>query len=662
MLRLLFPEASGVREVLQNDTESTIRLENKVVCLGKPSGLLRYIAFTRNGAWIKPKVGTIMSDSRKILALAYERSDHRHVTLQPLNGPSIPRIWIEMSENLVTVHSEKSKGSVAIRLTESFVGFPIPTSADEYAQKEECVPAFNHREVSSLLQEPMRQLGFCTWNSLGLAVSHDTIISLLESLSEADIHPSFVVIDDGWQTFDENRRLTSIRANSSFHFGLKATVDVLKLTHGVEKVFVWSAAAGYWNGVSEFNFRRYNLWEVRRTDDTVCFIPGSNGVDQFYCDYFEYLALQGISGIKIDNLNFLDEIIEFVNPPMSETEGCRRLFMSYVDSIQRQALRFNLMIEWCMGMVPFILNTGHSKKGIVKMGYLRNSDDFYPDLKDSQAWHLYCNFYNSIWTRQFKHPLDFDMFQSAIKGVADDDEFARFPTLHAVARAMSNGPIYITDYKGFHNRDVIAPLYVCASESKQWYVPQFSYPPSVLDPYLPFDAGAPIRVLNRAQYGVVVAYFNLSHKSLTAIECAIPKYHATRSYNMKLVETFTRTQEDHDWLVLNSIFFDLLPYSWEVITHVALQTWGDKDANQFAIFGYIDKYIGITAVEKILILSTNQVQVHLLGGYGTLGVYSSCPLSAAADTGTLDVQKENNLYMIHVPTVISSILLTRCDL
>lgn len=76
---------------------------------------------------------------------------------------------------------------------------------------------------------------------------------------------------------------------------------------------------------------------------------------------------------------------------------------------------------------------------------LRNSDDFFPDIDSSHAWHIFCNANNALLTRYLNVLPDWDMFQTI-------HDYARF---HAVGRCVSGGPIYFTDEPGKHDVKLI---------------------------------------------------------------------------------------------------------------------------------------------------------------------------------------------------------------
>ncbi|KAJ3029503.1 hypothetical protein HK097_005783, partial [Rhizophlyctis rosea] len=81
----------------------------------------------------------------------------------------------------------------------------------------------------------------------------------------------------------------------------------------------------------------------------------------------------------------------------------------------------------------------------------RSSDDFWPDIPVTNPWHVYQNAMAGMVLGSFSGEvvLDWDMFQSA-------HPFAQY---HALARAISGGPVYISDVPGKHNPKILKPLY-----------------------------------------------------------------------------------------------------------------------------------------------------------------------------------------------------------
>ena len=93
----------------------------------------------------------------------------------------------------------------------------------------------------------------------------------------------------------------------------------------------------------------------------------------------------------------------------------------------------------CMGMENI-----QSKKF---SSVIRNSDDFFPDAESGFRNHIIQNAYNSMFLNDLYY-LDFDMWWTIHKSNIQS----------AVLRAISGGPIYISDRVGETDADILMPL------------------------------------------------------------------------------------------------------------------------------------------------------------------------------------------------------------
>ena len=78
---------------------------------------------------------------------------------------------------------------------------------------------------------------------------------------------------------------------------------------------------------------------------------------------------------------------------------------------------------------------------------MRTSDDFFPQRPESHGLHLVANATAGLWFGEFMQP-DWDMFQSAHERGA----------FHAAARAVSGGPVYVSDRVGVHDFELLRKL------------------------------------------------------------------------------------------------------------------------------------------------------------------------------------------------------------
>ena len=84
-------------------------------------------------------------------------------------------------------------------------------------------------------------------------------------------------------------------------------------------------------------------------------------------------------------------------------------------------------------------------------GVARTSTDFWPTKPETHGLHVWTNAAVGLWFGEFVLP-DWDMFQSGL-----GDGWAAF---HAAARAISGGPVYVSDKPGESNFELLRKL-VC---------------------------------------------------------------------------------------------------------------------------------------------------------------------------------------------------------
>ena len=86
---------------------------------------------------------------------------------------------------------------------------------------------------------------------------------------------------------------------------------------------------------------------------------------------------------------------------------------------------------------PFALSTTSNLKP------LRSSNDYFPEIPSSHAYHVYTNVVASQFLSGFTI-ADFDMFQTHAF-VGSSPNIAQQGPFHASLRALGNGPVTVTD-------------------------------------------------------------------------------------------------------------------------------------------------------------------------------------------------------------------------
>ncbi|CEP15127.1 hypothetical protein [Parasitella parasitica] len=285
----------------------------------------------------------------------------------------------------------------------------------------------------------LEKLGYCTWNAFGQDVDTEKIKLALDSLRAHKIPAGYLMIDDGWQSVTERRQMAGFDAcPSKFPGGLAKMVAQFKSEYPfLQNIGVWHALWGYWNGVDQhFALKNgYNWSSNRQNHHQIGIIENPK---DFYKDFYRFLNESGVDFVKVDNQGSFQELSEDDERNLSLWDNFRQAMVDNGEAFLQSS------VLHCMSLTPHVLFVpilSHKKQSIF-------SDDFFPDENDSHAWHIYANAVNSLVTAHYPIIGDWDMFQS-------DHLFAEY---HASSRAISGGPVYITDVPGKHNVDLIYKL------------------------------------------------------------------------------------------------------------------------------------------------------------------------------------------------------------
>ncbi|KAH7546327.1 probable galactinol--sucrose galactosyltransferase 6 [Ziziphus jujuba] len=321
--------------------------------------------------------------------------------------------------------------------------------------------------------------GWCTWDAFYQEVTQEGVEAGLESLAAGGTPPKFVIIDDGWQSVgvdthdddDEKNqeqqqqqrlpRLTGIKENSKFQkkedpaAGIKSIVNIAKEKHGLKYVYVWHAITGYWGGVrpgvkemEEYgSLMKYPMVSkgvvenepTWRTD--VLAVQGlglvnPKNVYRFYNELHSYLASAGIDGVKVD----VQCILETLGAGLG---GRVELTRQYHQALDASVAR-NFPDNGCIACMSHNTDALYCSK---QTAVVRASDDFFPRDPMSHTIHIAAVAYNSVFLGEFMQP-DWDMFHS----------FHPAGEYHASARAISGGPVYVSDAPGKHNFQLLKKL------------------------------------------------------------------------------------------------------------------------------------------------------------------------------------------------------------
>jgi raffinose synthase len=305
----------------------------------------------------------------------------------------------------------------------------------------------------------LEKIGWCTWNSsnMGQNLNEEFLIKAAKSFKDFNFPIGYFIIDDGWFDHTENRLNSFKPEKTKFPNGFKQVIQKLKSEYNLSDVGIWHAFNGYWQGINPeselgkkygndlFSWKEKINPELQDSPMRTCWFisPYSKSLYNFYDEFHRSLKDQGFSFLKVDN-QLSTERMCAGNFPI--WDGAEKFHKALYKSI---SAKFGNTVINCMDMTPdAYLNFG-------KTSVARAVEDYFPFekgetynlQKGNAAAHVIQAIYNSIYFSQMVFP-DFDLFQSHNpNGI-----------FHAVARAINNGPVYLTDNIGQQKFDLLFPL------------------------------------------------------------------------------------------------------------------------------------------------------------------------------------------------------------
>lgn len=361
--------------------------------------------------------------------------------------------------------AEKCNSKVALLL--HVLEVPAGTSVESAASWSVCLL---QRHLSSLggkfqlrttkkCPSALRHWGWCSWDAYGVQVKQDHLLEVARNFQ-----PPWMVLDDGWQqqvSSEQWREWLHTPQTGPLAHGQFGDLQTLSQKLQPSMLFVWHTLHGYWGGVAANRgyitqtakpywpegLRTACPGEIDVWDGSFSMIRGKAEIARYYSDFYSSLASAGVRGVKCDG-QFLPEVLG----------GSEEAF-AYADGQQQAASKAfgeDSPVLHCMGL------TLHRIHGSGRAAVTRVSDDHaYPGVEEdaaSVARHIWHCAANALWLRECFF-CDWDMFRTS----------EWHANIHAAARAVSGGPVYVSDLADRLNIDVIKPLLL--PEDKSLVVP-----------------------------------------------------------------------------------------------------------------------------------------------------------------------------------------------
>ena len=282
--------------------------------------------------------------------------------------------------------------------------------------------------------EMFRYLGWCSWDAFYTDVTEDKIRQKTQELTEKKVPVRWILIDDGW--FGAREKMLADLAPDAVKFpnGFAHMIEDIRQSSRVKWFGVWHALGGYWDGLAPGSAAEQAEAEYLHRNPAGSIVPDPKNGAGFYKDWYELLRKEGIDFVKVDGQS---AVPFYYKNSFPLAKAAREIAFSLESGA---GIMDGAMIN-CMGMAMENILARPSS------AVSRNSDDFLPAKEESFAEHLLQNAYNAIYHNAI-YCCDWDMFWTSHKHAGK----------HSLLRAISGGPVYVSDQIGATDPEALRPL------------------------------------------------------------------------------------------------------------------------------------------------------------------------------------------------------------
>lgn len=301
--------------------------------------------------------------------------------------------------------------------------------------------------------EIFEYLGWCSWDAFGIHVDEESLLKKCEEFKEKEIPVRWAILDDMWaevrdfygRTYSDRKEMLSLMNSSKlysfeadpirFPNGLEHCIDQMK-EYGM-KIGIWHPTTGYWRGIDPKGPIFQELKDCLLHTERGSYVPSPEKEKsyRFYSAFHDYLRKCGAELIKIDNQSMSRRFYKNHGP-------VGKVARDFHDAMEASVgAHFDNQMINCMGMA----NEDMWNRSVSPIS--RCSDDFLPENVPWFAKHIMQCSYNCLVQGQFYY-CDWDMWWT------DDSQAVK----NSILRAISGGPIYVSDTLDRSRAEVLKPL------------------------------------------------------------------------------------------------------------------------------------------------------------------------------------------------------------
>lgn len=469
--------------------------------------------------WCRPAFGTDFSDvPDETQALVYTKTDGKFGVVFPI-----------VSDKYKCVLKGAEGGRITARLFSQCSdlkacdapAFMFAEGDNPYRLLENCVKAalnllgtgVRHRSERRY-PEMFEYLGWCSWDAMEIRVNHDDLVRKCTEFRDKQIPVKWCIIDDMWAHITDFYDMEYATREEMFHLmhhsklysykadplrfpkGLKGCVDDIN-SYGI-KVGMWHPTTGYWAGIDPDGeaYAELKDYLIESADGRYIHDCDKLKAYGYYSTIHDYFRNCGVDFVKIDNQSVYNLYRE-VKPIGEAARGIHDAMEASVGQ------HFDGTLINCMGMAS------EDMWNRTVSAVSRCSNDFQPEDKAWFVNHITQCAYNSLIQGQF-HYCDWDMWWS------DDGQAVK----NSVLRAISGGPIYVSDKLDRSRREILAPLALDDGRILRCDKPAMPCADCITED--PTANGKIFKLMNTASGSGVVAVFNLDAQNRPVVGTVSP--------------------------------------------------------------------------------------------------------------------------------------------
>ena len=489
--------------------------------------------------------------------------------------------------------------------------------------------------------EVFEYLGWCSWEHFKGKINEQNMLQSIDEIEASNLPIRYIIIDMG-HTSSKRGALTTFKPNPDKFPNEWAPIVKRRTKEKIRWMCLWHFFQGAQAGISpenDFGAELNKHFVKLNTKNSLTPKNDPQSALAFYEAFTGSVKDYGFDAVKVDFQSL--QLRHLAGEVDNAAQMSNYNSQAFDQALHEQDLGL-INCNWHNPLNFF--NCKYSNVGRCSMDYVKNN-------LFSARRHLFQSYANTLWIGQLVW-CDHDMFHSSDKMAG---------RIMAVSKAVSGGPVYLSDAPTEFDRDAVKPLCYTDGRLLRPLAPATPLPDSVfVDAYrnpVPYRVIAPL-----ANESAAIVVYNIKHanKAATFTASVSP---ADYTYTDAMIQPYpgkraipTEGLVLYDWYAGKAQLFDK-DYTFELSGLEDRLIQLSPIIKGWSVIGRTDKYLSAAAV-RILDINEKAVTIKMIEA-GPLAVWSKQGMPKADGLKFNDAG--NGLYKADMPVgkQYKSVRLTR---